>query len=270
MANRYTPLLKRLLPGEIYGRIELARRDCSLISFPKAGRTWHRAMIGHYFDPDYDPFQRQSHEMAHFQWLVRKQCGARTFYTHNGTALADALKAGDDGFCDPADWHSKKVLLLTRDVADLAVSLYHQATHRLEINDKPLAEFIRTPETGVEKILRAHLAWAELKKITKDFLHLSYEDMRADPASALRSSLRFLGLEEPAPDFIDRAVAATTFEILQARERQARGGSKTQAGQSDAALKVRRGAVGGAADELSTDDLAYIRDMEARLGNPFA
>lgn len=270
MANRYTPLLKRILPGEVYGRIERARRDCSIVSFPKAGRTWHRAMIGHYLDPAYDPFQRQSHEMAHFYWLVRRHCGTRVFYTHNGTALADARAAGDDRFCDPVDWQDKKVLLLTRDVGDLVVSLYHQATHRLEINDKPLTEFIRAPQTGVEKILRAHHAWAELKGNTKDFLHIRYEDMQNDPGGALRQSLTFLGVGECSSTKVGRAVGATSFEKLQVREREARNEAGTQAGQSDAALKIRRGEVGSAAAELSPDDLTYIRDLETRIGNPFA
>jgi sulfotransferase family protein len=263
--RKYKPPLKWILPGKLYRKVEPWTRDVTLISYPKSGRTWHRAMLGHYMEPGYDPFVAKR-EMRYFLHLAHKTFGQRHAYTHNGTELVNPVETDNPKFCDPADWHGKRVLLLTRDVKDLMVSCYYQAHFRTQVTDLDISEFIRSKTWGIDKMLTAFHRWDALAGTTKAFERITYEDLHTDPVDGLKRTVALFGTTPFDEDAAKNAVEATRFDRMKKKEEAA---TQTVASQGDSALKVRSGKVGSFKDDLCDEDIAFIDARCKELGNPF-
>ena len=128
--------------------------DVFILSFPKAGRTWLRLMLGrllseHYrIDASYD-------ELLHLKPLTGKVPGVPLIgVTHDGnphTKPPGALGTDKEAF------RGKRVILLYRDLRDVLVSLYFENLNRSgaghfqadEVSD--LATFTCTREWAVSR-----------------------------------------------------------------------------------------------------------------------
>lgn len=212
------------------------RRNC-VVSHPKSGRTWLRVMLD--------------------------DLGIRADYTHAGPAKKGYLHYKELSTNLPRPY--ARILILTRDPRDAAVSGYHQMTKRSEESHRfagTMGEFLRDPRLGVEKAAHFNLLWAEFAAGREDAIVVSYEDMLADTVGMVTTIARFFGAD-PSRHEVEDIVGRNAFPRMQERERSGELGKTYGAplaprdAEDPSTYKVRRGRVGGYREELSSDDIAY-------------
>jgi hypothetical protein len=247
--------------------------DVFVISFPKSGRTWHRFLLGNYLA---DLWGRSQFEAASVEKLTEARVGTRVRYDHNGANFADAIPPQHPIVADPRLWRGRKVIFLAREPKDVLVSAWHHAHYRQSSFSGSIAELVRSPYAGIDKLLTAHNRWWDHREQAASYLVTSYERMHADLGGVLRDTLEFVGwpVDEAA---IARAVAASSFASMREVEAKSaiehkslRAHSGTRDQSDDRSRKVRSGKVGGHREHMADADIAHIDARVATLGNPFA
>jgi hypothetical protein len=237
------------------------------LSYPKAGRTWLRAMIGKALVDHYGMPEKQ---LLNTIALTQAAGLPATLFDHDGSAMLDGLR-WDAMPADKSFYRDKRVLLMGRDIRDNLVSAYLQATRRINVFEGPISEFIRHDVYGVEKILAFYRIWWANRRIPAAFHFLRYEDLHRDPAGVLARVLAFIGADIP-PTGIAAAVEFCSFENLRQAEAEDRFGTPVlRAGRGDdpESFKVRKGKVGNFGEYLSADDVAFIDAANASRGCEF-
>src|SRR5881275_721989 len=160
----------RLVPGSAAVRWKrdlrdaawLADADAVVVSFPKSGRTFVRAMLARLFQLKFAIDERQ---LLDFPSLRRAGEGVpRLLFIHAG----DAMREPTTIRVDPADYAGRKIVLLARHPADVAVSRYHHLKHRSRdrarrrLASLPLEQFVWTKKGGIPAIIAYLNAWAKL------------------------------------------------------------------------------------------------------------
>jgi hypothetical protein len=193
-------------------------------------------------------------------------------YSHNASSFTEKLPPHSSVVASPAEWQGKRVLLLKRDSRDVLVSSYFHSRFRDGAFEGSISEFIRNPFVGIVKILTALNRWHENRHLAAHFDVVSYEEMKANPASSLARSLAYIGIQQPDLKIMEEAVNFTDFQNLQKLEQtdyfqseEMRNSSNDSRGR-----KIRSGKVGGFREHLSEEDLSFIDSMERKMGNPFA
>jgi hypothetical protein len=196
------------------------------------------------------------------------------FFTHDNylkdyTGEADTKKP----------YWDKKVVLMVRDPADVAVSQYFQwkfrmADRKKTINDYPpagadvsLFDFVMMPSCGLPKIIDFMNGWARELNQIRHLMVIRYEDLRADPKDMLRRVLEFIGT--PATDDeLRQAVEFASVDNMRALEEKRvfwlsgrRMLAKDRSNPNT--YKVRRAKVGGYRDDFTPEQLAAIDAMVA-------
>src|SRR3569833_2338720 len=124
--------LLRLVPGSWARRVRrdlrdqawLRHADAVIISFPKSGRTFVRAMLSRLFQRRFGIDERR---LLEFPMLLKARPEVpRLLFTHAG----DAMRTADEIHLDPLDYDHCRVVLLARHPGDVAVSRYHHLKHR--------------------------------------------------------------------------------------------------------------------------------------------
>jgi len=272
--------LRRGIDRRVRGLAEsrkLVRADAVVVSHPKSGRTWLRALLSWYWRTarglateallGFDDYHRLDPTVP------------RILFTHDnypvdwlGPARLEALYA------------ARPLVLLTRDPRDVVVSAFFQTRRRtdpakrriLGKDDPALADlsgFLRHPEWGLPRILAFYERWAERLPRLPRALRVRYEDLRRDPAGVFTRVLIHLGETPVDAGAVARAVAETEFSRMRERERRgelATGRSRrfSAGGDDPAALKVREGRIGGFRDHLRAGDIAWMEAEIARRMPP--
>jgi hypothetical protein len=254
---------------------KLALADCVIVSFGKSGRTWLRVMLSRVYQVRHGLAQR--HLLAFDNLHNRIPEIPRIFFTHDNY-LKDYTKQGDG----KRQYRDKKVILMVRDPADVAVSQYFQWKFRMtsrkkKINDYPadgedvpLYDFVMMPACGLPKIIDFMNGWARELDNIKDLMVIRYEDLRADPKEMLRRVLEFIGTS-PTEAELREAVEFASIENMRQLEQKRvfwlagrRMLAKDRSNPNT--YKVRRAKVGGYRDDFTTEQLAVIDAMvEERL-----
>ncbi len=214
----------------------------AVISFPKSGRTWLRVMLDQYGVP--------------LEW------------THAGSGHADARPISRLNIAIERKYH--RILFLYRDPRDTAVSGYFQKLYRRDGYSGTISDFLRDPCHGIEKIIRYNQMWLEFAASRPHMMVERYENLRANPETALGIIIAFFGAEVD-PEKIHAVVQDNTFDRMQKKEKLGEFASvygkilsPADPAQPDS-FKVRKGIVGGYVDELSDDDVAYCDGVVAEL-----
>jgi hypothetical protein len=254
---------RRLVVGE-WVRPEI---DVHLLSYPKAGRTWLRALIGKALTECHG----LPESMLLDTFAVTRAAGlVAAGFDHDLSAMILGLR-WQDMPTDRSAYAGKRVLLLGRDVRDILVSAYFQATRRINVFDGPISDFVRDDAYGVEKVLAFYRIWAASRHIPAQFEFLTYEALHRDTAGSLARVLRFLEADV-TPAIVGRAVDYCRFDNLRRAEATDHFNSDLlrpgRAGDPEA-FKVRRGEVGKFAQYLSSVDIAYIDAAIAERGCEF-
>jgi hypothetical protein len=245
----------------------LARRcDTFIISYPKAGRTWLRMMVGQALRRRFG-FPRRKVMHATSARITRPGM-PRILATHDDDPQ---VKPPELVFTDKQPYRRSKVILLVRDPRDLIVSYWH---HRSKRNSGEfrfagtLDEFIAEENWVVESLIAFYNAWARQRHVPAGFLLVRYEDLHRDPAQELRRVLEFLGLEDISEREVERAVRSSSFGRMRRwEEENSVGGAALRPGDPDDpdSFKVRQGGVGGHRCLLTHSQIAGLDRRLAAL-----
>ena len=151
-----------------------------------------------------------------------------------------------------------RVVYLTRDPRDTMVSLYYQITGRLRpvFNfDGDISEFIRDDWFGAENLRKFRAMWEQLCACDLA-IKVTYEEAHDNFEATLGRVLSHYGFN-PSADDLARAKRAASFQNMKKVE-QSETFPKNWLRPKNGAVKVRKGKVGGYADTLSTEDIAYL------------
>jgi hypothetical protein len=260
--------LLRLVPGSTALRLKrdlrdsawLSQADAVIISFPKSGRTFVRAMLARLYQRRFGIDERG---LLEFPALRRAPKDVpRVLFTHAG----DAMRRPGDIHVDPADYVGRKVVLIARHPADIAVSRFHHLKNRSRdkarqrLADQPLENFVWTEQGGIPSITAFLNHFAALPGVTI----LRYEDFVARPEESLRSLASAIGLEVGSDDIAD-AVEFGSLASLKQKEREGYFSSsrlRPARKGDDRSGKVRSGKSGGYRGAL---DAKAVRKIDAYL-----
>lgn len=246
--------------------------DVYLVSFPKAGRTWLRSMLGYAIVKEYNLPETDVLDL----WQLSAQVDScrRIRITH---ACDPHQKAPSEISLEGRRYLGKRVLFLARDPRDLLVSLFYHETHRrpaLGIADGPsstnISEMIDRERGGLRSLIQFYHIWTSPPGV--ELVHLFYEDMHEDPYSCCRLALDHLGLGSLSRAAIEYGIEQSSFGRMRKRE-QVGAIQDTAMRRADAAdpqsFKVRSGKVASYKDHFTTADLERIDAHLSRLSEPF-
>ena len=249
-------------------RLFLPNTQNYIISYPKSWRTWLRLLIGKVLCEQF----HLSEKMALNTYELTKKVGLPlTHFSHDFSSILSSFPYQYYP-TDKATYQNNSILFLTRDIRDVLVSSYFQATRRTKQYNRHLSDFIRDERFGVKKIITFYNSWHVHQNIPDKFLHLTYEDLHQYPVSRLRTVLQFLDFPEIDDNILKTAVSFASFDNMKQMEQA--GIFQTEkllpADNFDPeSYKVRRGVIGGYKEYLSEADLIYIEETVAEMGNPF-
>lgn len=239
-----------------------------IISYPKTGRTWLRALIGKSLSLLNDIPEKR---ILNTEYMSIASHLPRTVVTHDGSEML-ARRHYRELNPDKGGYKNKKVLLLSRDVRDTLVSAYFHATKRIKVFEGTISEFIRSEQYGAIKILTFYRQWYEARGLPRDFLFLRYEDLHKTPDTTLMDVLTFLGVKQPPVDVIRSAIEYASFDNLKKAEAENRFSSNILSstdGNDPQSAKVREGKVGKYSKYLNEEDVKYIDTQMNALGCEF-
>ncbi|MFQ5468332.1 MAG: sulfotransferase domain-containing protein, partial [Kiloniellaceae bacterium] len=201
---------------------KLKRADCVVVSFGKSGRTWLRVLLSRVYQVKHG---LPEHYLIGFDNLHRiNRAVPRIFFTHD-TYLADYTGHADKS----RDYAGRKVILLVRHPADVAVSQFHQWRHRMRPGKKALNrypahgeevgifDFVAREEAGLAKAIAFLNAWAAAIPRIPDILIVRYEALRARPEQTLAEILAFIGTPGSEAE-VREAVRFASFENMKRKE----------------------------------------------------
>jgi len=276
---RKLSLERRLRGREEYRKLRDA--DWVLMSWGKSGRTWFRVMLSRFYQIHFGLPTAHMLEFDNYHRLDPRV--PRVLFSHNNY-MRDFLRQWES----LEHFRGKRVVLLVRDPRDVAVSQFFQWKHRMRPRKKALNsypphgaevdifDFVSDPACGIPRIVAYFNGWARaMPMMGDDLLVLRYEDMRADPATALRAAVRFTGTPGTVEE-IEAARDYAAYENMKTREASREGmratGQRVRPGNENNpdSFKVRRGKVGGYRDYFSEEQLEKVDAMvEGRLDPVF-
>lgn len=258
-------------PGVAHKSIQDAYRTPSavVVSYPRAGRTWVRAMLAHAFEHTLNSFS--AHPMDTTGWTRVEKKLPRLILTHGRD---NPRRKTAESLRQDVSWATQhRVLLLARDPRDLIVSLWHERTHRVplmrpnsRITPMTVGELLRAERGGLRTIVAYYNAWARQREVPKELMLVKYEHLIEDAPLECGRMLRWLGVES-APGTVEEAVRAARFATLRRMETSGRLGYKPTPDviNDPESLIMRRGVVGGYRDAFGKDDHAYAHEVMREL-----
>lgn len=249
---------------------KLALADFVVVSFGKSGRTWLRVMLSRFYQVRYG--LGEHHLLAFDNLHAKNSAIPRILFTHDNY-LTDYNENSDK-----SHYYGKKVVLLVRDPADVAVSQYHQWKYRMSArkrrineypldSETPLYDFVIRRQSGLPKVIDFLNGWARELPRMKAILVVRYEDMRADPAQVLARILDYLGTPGTPGEVRQSVEFASVDNMRKLEERRVFWLSGRRMVATDRnnpnTYKVRRAKVGGYRDDFTAEQLAVIDRMIA-------
>ena len=257
LVTRAIAQLLRLVPGSTALRLKrdlrdsawLAEADAVVVSYPKSGRTFVRAMLARLYQRR---FGVEDRTLLEFPAL--RKCPPevpRILFTHAG----DAMRAPRQIRVRAEDYAHARVVLLARHPGDVAISRYYHLKHRSRdsarqrLADQPLDPFIWTEQGGIPSIVTFLNQFAALPGVTI----IRYEDFLAEPRVALGKLAAAVGVQADESDIVD-AVEFGALDNLKKLEREGYFSSsrlRPARKGDERSGKVRSGKSGGYRQQLS-------------------
>lgn len=239
-------------------RLAFARADGLIASFPKSGRTWLRFILTNYlvrvFDLGVDvDFRTMFRIMPNDRFDRLRGWPARALHGPRGVPLIVLTHAP----FEHRPVRERPVLVLCREPKDTLVSyFFHLTRHGGARGEWTIDAFMRDPRRGAEAFCRYYNGWAAGLAGRRSMV-LAYERIKRDPESALRDVITFFGLPSD-PHALQQALGASSFEAMRSVERRTSVPGQRYDPADEHGRRVRRGRVGGFAQHLSPEDIAYV------------
>lgn len=248
----------------------LAAADAVVVSFPKSGRTWVRAMLSRLCQIEWGLPETA---LLEFDNLHRSNPAIpRVLFTHDVDAMIPASRLP----ADKSHYAGRSVVVLARHPADIAVSRHFHLLHRSRDRGRrrlaraPLHEFVWTEYGGLPAIVTFLNQWAAAARSNPRIVIQRYEDFRADTAAALSVMAQALAIPADAAAIAD-AVEFASFENLKKKEAEGFFDNDRlrprKAGEAGS-FKVRSGKAGGWGERFDADVVAGIADYIAKELDP--
>ena len=264
----------RLVPGSTAVALKrdlrdaawLSEADAVVVSYPKSGRTFIRAMLARLYQRRFGVDERR---LLEFPMLRRAPADApRVLFTHAG----DTMRSPGEIRIDASDFAHAKAVLIARHPGDIAISRYYHLKHRSRdkarkrLAELPLDRFVWAKEGGIPSIVSFLNQFAALPGVRI----VRYEDFLTKPDESLRALAEAIGLEVDEADIAD-AVQFGSLANLKQREREGYFTSSRlrPAREGDAkSAKVRSGKSGGYRQQLGETEAKKIDDYLAAHLSP--
>lgn len=244
--------------------------DAYMLSWPKAGRTWLRMLVGQalvldrgiedLFPTDLNAITRRLDDVP----TVRVM--------HDDPSYASGAPRP---YTRKRNFRDKDVVFVVRDPRDVVVSSYHHLSRRglttggtehRPVFEGTLEQFVHDERHGIRAVIGYMNAWHEARHVPRSFTVVRYEDLHADAAGELRRVLGALGIDGIDDATLARSVELSSFDRMREIERSGVAVPELRRPEVDDpdAYKVRKGAVGGFRveldDELADELTAIVRD----------
>ncbi|MDI4637799.1 MULTISPECIES: sulfotransferase domain-containing protein [Halomonadaceae] len=235
-----------------------------IISYPKSGRTWLRAIIGKFISLKYGIDESR---MLEVEELTRELGLNPVKFDHDQSAMLQR-KHYKEILAKREEYCQKKVLLLTRDIKDTLVSAYFQATKRINIFNGSISDFLYDDHLGAYKILSFYKSWIQSKHIPGEIMVASYEDLHSNTHFTVKKILNFIGISSIDENMLAEAIHHCSFDNMKKMEKnQYFSTSALRAANTNDndSYKVRSGKVGAYHEHLSDDDIFFIDTATERF-----
>lgn len=249
--------------------------DAIIVSYPKSGRTWLRAVLGKYYTDVYGLIPSNPGDVLELKALhaLDRRIPLMVF-SHDDRPQ---LKAAPDMQTDKSHFALHAVVFLCRDPRDVLISSFFQHSLREKklkdalTFDGSLSAFVRDPIFGIHAIIHYMNIWAAARNTPRAFLCMRYEDLRSDMATVLAEFFRFIGDRPIRREALKRAVEWGRFENMKKMEKENLLNSPRlrQTHADDESCKVRKGEVGGYRQYLNAEDLAFVDRAVVHDLDPF-
>lgn len=245
----------------------LPKPEYYLVSYPKSGRTWLRMMIG---SAALHHLRLEHNDPTDLETFARR---SKDFPTIRITHDAESSNLSPDQIrFRPKLYRQSKVLFLARDPRDVLASFFHHQKNRRAFDSgMPVFahpdEMVEASRGGLRTMIRFYNLWVGHLEETRGWMLVHYEDLKTDPAREVRRCLDFLGLDNASEESIQAGVEQGRFSQMQAMERSGRfPNARLRPADPDnvASFKVRKGVIGGYAEEFSPE---AIERMEAIIAD---
>ena len=233
-------------------------KEIYIVSYPKCGRTWLRALIGTYLSMKYNLPEKKILET---EFMSSKAGLLTTSFTHDNSSWMDLNSPAKQ----KTQYANKKIILLNRNLKDVLISAYFQAVKREGVFSGTISEFIRDKKFGALTIILFYSEWYDQKHVPKKYIHISYEELHNNTRKVLSKVLNFMGESKIDENNIIQAIDYCSFNNLKKAELENRFNSfrlQTNTTNDPESFKVRRGKINGYIDYLSEKDITYINNLE--------
>jgi hypothetical protein len=271
VGRRSAAQLLRLVPGSAALRWKRDLRDAAwldeaeavIVSYPKSGRTFVRAMLARLFQRRFGIDERK---LLEFPILRRAPRGIpRLLFTHAG----DTMRTPEQVQLNKASYRHAKVVLIARHPGDIAVSRYHHLKFRSRdkarrrLANQQLDTFVWAEQGGIPSIVKFLNDFAELQREHGNVTIIRYEDFLKQPRIALRELADAIGLDVSDDDIAD----AVEFGDIRNLKRREQDGYFTSArlrpskAGDQRSSKVRKGGSGGFRRNLGAREARHIDEF---------
>lgn len=233
--------------------------DAVLASYPKSGRTWLRFALSCYFarTARLDAMPDLTTTFRILPNLDRDPVRGLPAYAFAGDPALPLIAVSHRAY-EPAVFRDRPIIFMVRDPRDVIVSAYFHATRHKRRYEGTLKAFIGDPDQGLAALVGYLNGWAT--GLARHRHHLvSYEAMSADPATAIRGILGFLGIpcDEAA---LAEAIAASSFSAMRETELQVGIPGHDYDRNDSESRRMRQGKVGGYRAYLDETDVSLIEE----------
>lgn len=260
----------KLIDRLIVNPRSIRNSDYALISFPKSGRTWVRAMLSRLY---HVRFGTPGNLLIRLDNLHKLDSRIPViFFTHDGDKLASVNELNPD----KSAYLKKNIVVLVRHPGDVIVSLYyhqkHRRAHRRDniARDMDVYSFATRPGRGVHTAIAFMNHWVAFAKNNPQVLIVRYEDLLEEPVVWLKRLTDHFGGNFTIEELQD-AVDFGKFENLKRLEKE-RYFTDTHLQASNnmdpQSFKVRSGKIGDYKQQFTEAQVKEIDEMIVRSLDP--